>query len=266
MMSKDNLNLAAARLLTGACGLVVALTGCAHPEKEPTFQQRWSSVGWSLVSKTGFQDLQNDYVLLTSTGTVGLFPCSLAVARITQPLETGSNRAVVVELAMTPANEMIDWMKLFDDCWLISNTFPVTYPDLETPEVETEQLVERARQVGAGLCLIYGVSDHDSSETEIYGVLYDTRDGKLVAAAHAQVRLDGSTDAEAPPGRHENDLRHIDPRVVAHERFRRLVADCVSGLISDDHPLAQRPPPDGWTHEQLVEPAMWRPVYNRRRP
>ncbi|MCH7526760.1 MAG: hypothetical protein IID39_04930 [Planctomycetes bacterium] len=265
-MSKDRLNPAAVRLLTGACGLVVALTGCAHTEKEPTFQQRWPSVGWSLVSKTDFLGLHNDYVLLTSTGTVGLFPCSLAVARITKPVETGSNRAAVVELAMTPANEMIDWMKLFDDCWLISNTFPVTYPDLEAPEVETEQLVERARLVGAGLCLIYGVSEDDSSETEIYGALYDTRDGKLIAAAHAQVRLDGSTDTEAPPGRHENDLRHIDPRVIVQERFRRLVADCVSGLISDDYPLAQRPPPGGWTHEQPVEPVMWRPVYNRPRP
>jgi hypothetical protein len=256
------------RLLAGAVGAATVLAGCVQPERatDSLFEKRWPQVSWSQISGTQVEGVRNAYMMMAPGGSVGLFPCSLAVARVTWPADLGSNGSGFVVPAMNPPNEFIDLMELFDDVWEVSEAFPVTQPGQMPRYVEPADLVARARRVGASLCLVYGPSDNDESDTEIRGALYDTRDGALIAAIHARARVDLTAVVPPPRGRHENDLRHIDSRVLAHERFSQLLSDCVADLIDHDRSLGRQPPPPGWTPAPAVEPLPWRPLYKLRQP
>lgn len=230
------------------CAPVIGASGCRHapkevvPIEELVLKPRRSSD--DLVAAT---QPHNGYVTLVSDPTVGLPPGALAIARVA-PTEAGPDTPdAPAELAMTPPNEMMDWMDLFDDTWAISEVFPVTYPVRPTRAVPPRELVDYARTDDAALCLVYCIDrseDTISETTEVRGALYDARTGNLLARMQAEARVltleEDQSPPPPPPDRAEPDLRHIDSWFIAQERFREHVRHCVTELVAQDQHIGPR--------------------------
>ncbi len=192
----------------------------------------------------------NGYIMLTSNGSEGMFPCSLAVARVDTPAYLPSGFIPAPRLAMNPANEMFDWTDLFDDVWSISEVFPVTYPTRKDRQVSPQTLVEYSRSDQAGLCLIYEIVStraDDVTIVDVHGTLYDARNGAMLIEAHADARVRDITEDQLPPPQPPDrvavDKRHIDPWFIAQERFRELVRQSILDLVAQDKKiLAPRRP------------------------
>lgn len=235
LSAAKNLVLGAAKNLAAGCVAIFAVVGCAHTATETRVEVTPKLLRWSGLAQTPVAGVFNNYAHVVPPSTVDVFPCSLAVVRVAAADNPTGSAAPPVVLAMSPPNEFIDWVELFDDTWLISEVFLITYPRYSERAVWPNELIEQAREAGAGLCLIYRETVYGASAAEIRGVFYDVRRGTLVATVHAHATAPPSDQVEPapPPDRVEGDRRHIDPRFVAHDSFRELVRACVLQWVAE---------------------------------
>jgi len=222
------------------------IPGCATSKKpEPVIQVNEVDWGWAGLAPGISVAVQQGYVHLVPPEAVDVFPTSLAIARVGHVAGQfsgpsaghsaghstgyGQPRSEAARLAMQPGNELQSLLELFDDVWLVSSVFPVTYARDYSRLVDAEVLLNRARERDAGLCLIYRESMSRSWRAEIRGVVFDVRRGTPIAAIHAEAESFGWQKSDDPPpsGRLKQDFRHVDPLFQARERFVDDVRQCV---------------------------------------
>lgn len=238
-------------LAVWAAVLLFGAAGCRQRQKEEVTLEDIVPPARTVVESTApknGQALRNSYVTLVAQQTKGLFPCALAVARVTPVAAGVVEPDVEFNLNMDPLNELVDWMSLFDDTWLISEVFPVTYPIRKDRRIALLEIVEYAHQDDARLCLIYSVSRSETSQgssSEVQGMLYDTETGMMLARTQADQFVLALTEDQLPPppppDRVETDHRHFDPVFIAQDRFRELLRRCVLELIAQDQRVVVPP-------------------------
>ena len=201
-------------------------------------------VHWHDLANTDVPYIRDGYAMISPTKKGTLFPCSLAVARVTGLDGNIRSDRSIAKLAMTPANELIDWTQEFDDLWEISEVFPLSYPlAMRGRAVRIDELLERARDGGASLCLVYQVIDFGETFTEVRGAVFDTHTGLTLSALQAEAHGEPVVEDELPPpypGRVETDRRHVDPHFMAQDSFGGFVRESVLELIARDS--GQTPP------------------------
>lgn len=226
--------------------IMFANTGCATTPKQADEVEppKPVLVHWHDLANTDVPYIRNNYVTISLTKKGSLFPCSLAVARVTGLDGNVRNGRSVAKLAMTPPNELIGWTYMFDDMWEISEVFPLSYPlAMRGRAVRIDELLERARDGGASLCIVYQVIDFGDTFTEVRGAVYDTLSGHTLSAIQAEAHGKPPVDDELPPpypGRVETDRRHVDPHFIAQDRFRGYARESVLDLVARDS--GQTPP------------------------
>ncbi len=228
---------------------MTVMAGCRNPDKN---KERLRLADVVLPEQSGpirvhgalAHRPRNEYTLLVSDRTEGLFPGTIAVARIAPHWTPTHTLVPASSLEMKPLNQFIDWCDMFDDIWPVAGVFPLTYPNRPNRQVTEQMLVDAAREQGAGMCLIYhigGECDQNGCSAVMRGQLYDVRDGRLLAEAHADARVKAIFEDQLPPppptDRIDIDKRHLDPWFIAHERFRQKLRECVLELIAQDKPI-----------------------------
>lgn len=237
--------------------IALAVAGCQ--EKEEEIRVLRPLVQWDDVSAVTFTPLDDGYVNLVPAGTDGSFPASLAVARVAVDEQTLQATPRQLTLATRPKNDFLAWNRLFDNLRYLSEAFPLDKHDLgEDPPTPT-RLVAAARDLRAGLCLVYGRGDLSESESRVRGVLYDTRTGLALAGIDARASVPDPETLTRPPEDVSSDDSYCDPRVLADRRFERLVLECVRELWSNDRPAAPEAPQE-WRPEGPLRPRIWPPL------
>ena len=237
------------------CVLSPVLAGC-EKQSEPVVQLR-PLIEWQQVSTASVGEVAEGYTHLSAAGTDGLFPASMAVARVTvQESGDGAGEAV---LDMHPPNDMLPWNSLFDDLPYVSDAFPLSERDLSGDAPAPERLLSAASNLSAGLCLVYGCSDPTLTESRVRGVIFDTHAGTPLAAIQAEASVVDPDAVPHPPELVEDDRSYVDPRVLADERFRHLVYECIRDLKRRDRAVAPQKP-DGWTPDGPIFPRTWPPL------
>ena len=244
-------------------------TGC-EKRKSPEFTATDPAVPWhDLIDEdTALPD--DDFVLYTSGVTKGLFPTSLAVARVAAipPDEPALPAPDEYELAlnMEPLHKFLHWNSAFDDVRSVSEVFPLSRIAMNGQRVNMASVVKATQAMTGRLCLLYAAADVGPTESEIRGVLYRVNDGQPLAAIHARgIYVEPEEDdeelAEAEEPRSELDelLTPCTPRLVAEARFRSLTRDCILKLLAGDEP-AEPEPEEGWVPEGPLAPQIWPPV------
>lgn len=243
-----------ARRVLAAATAMTALAGCAE-DRRPV-----ATLDQVIIASEDLErnaSVTNGYVSLASDGTIDLFPCPLAVARV-EPAARRGGEAMQLKLSLSPVNQVTDWCELFVDLPFISEVFPTTYPGSRERIVTAEELVDRAEAGGARLCLVYSIKEPAASYSEVRGALYDVRDASLLATLHADAQVVVPSDhapPPAPPDRLEVDRRHVNARLVAMQRFREFVRQCVMELEASDHPASRERDAARTASDRPVHPA-----------
>ncbi|MHC4063203.1 MAG: hypothetical protein ACYSUI_01695 [Planctomycetota bacterium] len=233
------------------------MSGCERPTCEVRVLR--PEIHWSDITTTSIDLAEAGFVNLATEGTDGAFPTSLAVARVTvDAVPDGGNGRTLV-MAMTPPNDFLPWNALFDNLRYVSEVFPLHTHDLGEDAPAAGPIVSAAGELTAGMCLLYAESDLSENESEVSGVLYRTGKGTPLAAIRARAAVPDPEALPHPPEHVEDDLRHCDPRVLAEQRFERLVLECVRDLHAHDR-LVVSQPPAGWTPQPPLMPRHWPPL------
>ncbi len=221
---------------------VVVLSGCAPKEEEYAWTELPQAPrGWLGVVDPAFDaggPGSDRSVRLMAGPTEGMFPASLAIARVVSVGEQKTQHGLV-ELADQPTREFVAWMELFTDYWQISDVLPLKYPGFRKHRGRAADFVQRASDIGADLCMIYTI-DLQNPYCDIRGALYSTLDGRLLATVGADASVELPLDEEEypvpPQGRVETDWRHLDPYFLALDKFRENFRQTVRLLIQQDEP------------------------------
>jgi len=182
---------------------------------------------WAGLTETDPGNVRNSYRHLVPPSSVNVLPCRLAVARV-EPV-AGDGKPPRIILAADPQDEFVRWSEMLDDTTLILETFPITYPIYTDREIHAKTILQRARSFDAGLLLIYRETIYPNVAAEIHGVIYEVATGRVLAAIHAEASapdIDPENPPPPPPGRTELDMRHINARFLALNRFEHLVRQC----------------------------------------
>jgi hypothetical protein len=241
-------------LLLAAGALGLALSGCAE-KVEPVVVLR-PPIEWDDVATVPVGDVADGFVNLAPEGTDGLFPSSIAVVRLTAAESGDEGRSLVLD--MHPPNDFLPWNSLFDSLRYVRDAFPLNSHDLSGDPPVPARLVQAAGELRAGLCLVYGCTDLSQVESRTRGLLYDTRNGKALAAIEAAVSVPAPEAVPHPPDQVEDDLRHCDARYLTDRRFEALVYECVRDLQMHNRPVPPRPE-EGWTPQGPLSPRTWPP-------
>ncbi|MFQ5489388.1 MAG: hypothetical protein ACE5GE_01595 [Phycisphaerae bacterium] len=234
----------------------VALVGCTQePERIVILRPEvaWPDLG---LSKP---DIDSDgFDILAPEWTQGLFPASMAVARVSvaDPTKAGARNVV---LDMQPANDFLPWNSTFDSLRYVSDAFPMHALDLSGDAPTTAKLCSAATDLSARICLVYAGTDLSERRSRVRGVLFDARSGAALARIQAQAEARDPELTEPPPGDVEEDLRHCDARVLADQSFAKLVFECVRELKRRDR-AAPVESQEGWTPAGPVLPRFWPPL------
>ncbi|UCG17010.1 MAG: hypothetical protein JSV19_03035 [Phycisphaerales bacterium] len=244
-------------------------TGC-EKRKGPEFTATDPAVPWRDLIDEGAPLPDDDFILYTSEATKGLFPVSLAVARIAaiQPDEPAPPEPDEYELAlnMEPLHKFLQWNSAFDDMRSVSEVFPLSRIAMNGQRVSMSSVVDATQAMTGRLCLLYAAADIGPTESEISGVLYRVSDGQPLAAIHARgIYVEPEEDdkeaaeAEEPENELEALLSPCTPRLVAEQRFRSLTRDCILKLLANDEPV-EPAPEEGWVPQGPLAPQIWPPV------
>jgi hypothetical protein len=229
-------------------GLLVlaTVTGCATSRRqdEPIVVKPPPVTGWEGLTTHDVPDVRNNYALIAPEWAVGALPCALAVARVGAEFGTRPQDELRTVLAMCPPNELTHWTDLFNDVRFVSEVVPVTYPNYPDRPVAPDILIDKAAELGAGLCLIYRETVWPDISATIRGAIYDVPAGHLIAVFHSDALAPPFEEDEPPPppDRAEIDRRHLDPRFIARDHFRSLVRECVLKWAEDVEADRQDPP------------------------
>ncbi len=248
--------------------LVLVLAGC-QKKTDPVVTLR-PTVAWEHLSPQPIRAAADGFVNLAPDGTDGVFPASIAVARVTAAAVPAANAPAdqasgggALAMDMAPANDFLPWTALFDSLQYIPDAFPMHGHDLSGEEPTAARLVQAAKQLRAGLCLVYSEGDVSAFESLVRGVVYDTRTGRALATIETQIAVPNPESVPHPPEQVDDDVRHCDPRFLADRRFEQLVFDCIRDLKSRDRPAPPQPQ-EGWLPEGPVKPRNWPPVIGTR--
>ena len=249
------------KLLISVVMIAVLTAGCAEQNQDEPVRILQPPMHWSdLVTTTAAAVTQadNGYINLVPQGTQGVFPASVAIARlVVDPQSSPGQREIIMN--MKPANDFLSWNRLFDNLPYISEVFPLNPRDLAEQPARPQRILEAARELTADLCLIYGISDLSATETEIRGVLYWTKTDQPLATIHARAWALDPEVVPRPPELAKGDQRHCDPRVLTVKRFEDLALKAVLDLHGHDHSLPPQTP-EGWIPDQPLEPRIWPPI------
>jgi hypothetical protein len=237
--------------------------GCAAPS-ESTFAPTAYPVSWRDLNERGDATAQDGYKLLAGGPTVGVFPGSLAVARVAAVAEPAASDHL--RLDMEPPVDFLSWNSIFDDFRSISEVFPLNEKGLDGDKVITANLLTSAAAMDAALLLVYTEVRPSMQECELRGVLYDVEALRPLAAVHATAHVHdpitaGSTDPDDElPARREE----LDPRLSAVRIFQARLRECMVALMDNDRP-GPRVAPEGWVPNSPLEPLLW-PPYDEGMP
>ena len=121
---------AVSRSLLGTLLASLAVAGCQQKTEEIVVLR--PAIAWEDIASASVQDVANGFVNLAPEGTAGLFPASVAIARVT--LEAGgledasdslSAAARLLVLNVDPANDLLPWNSLFDSLPYVHDAFPL---------------------------------------------------------------------------------------------------------------------------------------------
>lgn len=242
----------------GAAGALAWTVGCA-PDRVETWTPK-PRVLWEDIALQSTETANNEYKILTSEPTTGLFPVSIAVTRVALE-EDRVSRVAWERLLRDPRNEFLMWNSSFDDQMAISEVFPIAERDLGGAEVRPERILSAMKALGARIGFLYAVNELAEDESEMLGTLFDTRSDQVLATIHAQAASIPPPDNGYPP---ENTVQwETDSRALVRYKFECLVHACVRELILRDQPGAIESP-DGWTPVGPILPVEWPPRVPRR--
>ncbi len=230
--------------------VLLSVVGCSQHNDE-VFAPPPEPAGWSDLSAGAPIASQDGFRLLNPQSTEGLFPASIAVARLAQ-----SDGQLV--LAMKPEVDFLAWNSVFDDYRGISEVFPMNVKDLDGGAVSAENLLTAAKALEAGMLLLYTESRTQFDRCSMSGVLYDVRSRTALASIHATSLI---SDPVAPEDRlartaSATTLEDRDPRLVAVGTFEAYVRNCLRGLMDKDR-SKNVGPVEGWIPAYPVEPLIW---------
>lgn len=245
------------RLPFTAAMLLAVVAGCSEPEGQVVQTMR-PQVHWEHVATVPVEGVDDTFANLVPDGTDGVFPTSIAVARVAVGGQNSEDAAGRVMMDMSPSNDFLSWNGLLDNLRYVSEVFPLRVHDLGEEPPSAARIVSAADELNAGLCLVYGRGDVSETEAEVRGVLYQASTGKALAAVHARVLAPVPDEIERPPEQVSGDNRHCDARVLAEARFERLVLECVRDLRRGDRAVIIEPPA-GWTPDEPLDPRSWPP-------
>jgi hypothetical protein len=249
------------RLFELAVGLIaVSVAGCAQNRRD-AYAQPTEPAGWSDLSPSASVTSDEGYRLLVPQDTEGVFPASIAIARIAQDPYNGGQ----LVMAMKPEVDFLAWNSVFDDYRGVSEVFPLNDKDLDGGEVSAENLMTASKALEAGLLLLYTESQTQFDRCSLSGVLYDVRSRQALAAIHANSLI---SDPVSPNDRvartaSTGNCEERDPRLVAVGAFESHVRDCLRRLMTKDK-SKNVGPIEGWIPTYTVEPLIWPTTYPTR--
>ncbi len=240
----------------GVVCMIALASGCASKEVEvwmPPPRTQWDDIMTRPVTPA-----DNEYRILRSEPTRGLFPSNIGVARVA--VEDPDEEPFVRRrcLIRKPRNEFLAWNKAFDEQMAVSEVFPIAQRDLGGAKVDAEQIVAATRALDAGIAMVYAVNELSETETEMFGTLYDTEAAMPIAAFHARAEsITPTEDSDDAP-----DLWLVDSKALVRAKFERFVHACVRELVLHDQP-APLETPTGWTPAGPIMPVEWPPRHFR---
>lgn len=245
-----------------AISLLFVLTGgcCAPPKKNP--ESCWTprpAVPWSRVVSESAPMPQEGFEIVASQPTVGLFPANMAVTRVA--IAEGDEGAGEATLVADPRNEFLQWNRAFDDQMAISEVFPISQRDLGGGAADPSQILAAFRGLHARLGLIYAVNDKSPTESEMFGALYDTENGKPVVLIHAHALSVVTNDDPNKPA----DPWETDSRALVRKKFEKFAYQAIHTLIVSDQP-SRSEPPAGWVPAGPIRPVEWPPRHRVLQP
>ena len=235
---------------------LVSSAGCHAPKHEAPWTPK-SRVEWSDITTRPVAGLNNEYRILTTQPTMGLFPANMAVTRVS--LETEEERGTTPrpKLYADPRNEFLQWNTTFDDQMAVSEVFPIDQRDLGGGEADPIQILAAFRALHARIGMIYAVNELSETESEMFGALFDNASTEPIAVIHAEaVSVEPPKDdanKEEP-----KSLWETDSRALVRAKFAKLTHACVRELIRKDQPAVIEAP-TGWTPAGPVRPVEWPP-------
>lgn len=260
MRSRLTHRIAACQLFAAFAAL--ALTGCASSKKKEAEKPIWTPkplVGWEYVSIEPVAPLTNDFRVVASLPTKGLFPADMGVTRVALvsdavPFSPTEGKTVPV-IFKDPRNEFLQWNSALDDQLAVSEVFPIDHFALGGGDARPAQIVASLRALHARLGLIYAVNELSPDSAEILGTIYDVEAARPIAHIHAS-----ATSLPIPEDTKEDDidLWETDARARVRARFEILVYQCLYQLIKQDQP-AKADAPEGWIPVTPRLPVEWPP-------
>ncbi len=242
-----------------ALSLLVAPTGCAQKQMDV-----WAPkplVDWYHISTEPLEPLYDQYRIVATEPTKGLFPANVGVTRVAVEFTHGTSEEAERPLLLTdPRNEFLQWNSALDDQMAISEVFPISQFDLGGGEAEPEQVLAAFRALDARLGLVYAMNELSDTKTEMIGTLYETVSAHPIAHFHASaISVTPPEDERTGHG----DLWETDSKALVRAKFERLVHACMRELILQDEP-ADVKAPTGWTPVGPTRPVEWPPRRFRR--
>jgi hypothetical protein len=250
------------------CAIVAAVLGGCEKEEEPIeLFEPGPPVPWSDLVEPDLTIPENEFTITIPQPTEGLFPVSVAVARIQAihpvALDEPEPGEYELALAMEPSHDFLRWNSAFDDIRSVSEVFPLSFIAMNGEPVTTTTLIEAAQSMTGRLCLVYSAQDITPVESEVKGVLFDTRTRDLLALIHARGFYAEPTTEELEQAEEEQTeseflLTPNSARLVAEFRFEALTRDCMLALLQHDRPVPPAPV-EGWVPEDPLAPRVWPP-------
>lgn len=243
--------------------VLAVMGGCAAQKKVAPWTPK-PLVQWEDISTHAFPPVRNGYYIFIQQPTTGLFPTAMGVTRMVidpplgdpfgynDPRLAPSARCLLTD----PRNEFLQWNRAFDNLMAVSEVFPIRERDMGGAEAEPRQILAAFQALDAHLGLIYALNELTPTKLEMFGVLYDSRAGRPIAALHAEAV--STTAPEEQPQKEPIDLWETDARARVRERFERLVHACLSELIRFDQP-DQPKSIRAWTASGSARPVEWPP-------
>ena len=234
--------------------------GCHAPRHEAPWTAK-PHVEWSDITPRPVAGLNNEYRILTTQPTMGLFPANMAVTRVSLEREEGHGTTPQPKLYADPRNEFLQWNTTFDDQMAVSEVFPIDQRDLGGGEADPIQILAAFRALHARIGMIYAVNELSETESEMFGALFDNASTEPVAVIHAQ-----EVSVEPPKDEANKEepksLWETDSRALVRAKFAKLTHACVRELIRKDQPAVIEAP-TGWTPAGPVRPVEWPPRHLR---
>ncbi len=234
-------------------------TGCAQKRVEVWRPEPF--VQWNHLTTTPIAATPNGYRILPRIPTSGLFPASLGVTRVAIERTDDPVHPLRPYLTTNPRNEFLQWNAALDNQVAIGEVFPIVEHDLGGGDAVPEQILAAFHALRARLGLTYAVNELSETETEMFGVIYDTNSQCAIASLHAQA-VSTVPSRVIDENKESIDLWETDSRALVRAKFENLLRQCVRELILRDNP-ATVVAPTGWTPAVPIRPVAWPP---RRTP